>query len=177
MRVRLAEIEELPVLSAIMDAAIAELQRGFLSPAEIEASRAVMGLDTQLVRDRTYFVAEIEREIAGCGGWSRRATLYGGDHSGALRNDAVLDPAREPARVRAMYTKPGYARRGIGRAILEASEAAARAEGFAQTELMATLSGEPLYKACGYREVERVFAAPSADGVRVPLVRMIKPLV
>ena len=177
MRVRLAEIEELPALSAIMDAAIAELQRGFLSPDEIEASRAVMGLDTQLVRDGTYFVAEIEREIVGCGGWSRRATLYGGDHSGALRDDALLDPAREPARVRAMYTKPGYARRGIGRAILEASEAAARAEGFAQAELMATLSGEPLYKACGYREVERVFAAPSPDGVRVPLVRMAKSLV
>lgn len=177
MRVRLAEIEDIPALSAIMDAAIAELQRGFLSPAEIEASRAVMGLDTQLVRDRTYFAVEIKSELAGCGGWSRRATLYGGDHSGALRNDALLDPTCEPARVRAMYTRPDFARRGIGRAILEASEAAARAEGFAQAELMATLSGEPLYKACGYREAERVLAAPSADGVRVPLVRMIKRLV
>lgn len=176
MRVRLAEIEDLPALGAIMDAAIAELQRGFLSREEIEASRLVMGLDTQLVRDRTYFVVEIESEIAGCGGWSRRATLYGGDHSGALRNDAMLDPKRDPARVRAMYTKPGYARRGVGRAILEANEAAARAEGFTQAELMATLSGEPLYKACGYREVERVFAAPSPEGVRVPLVRMTKPL-
>ncbi len=177
MQVRLAELEDLPALAAIMDAAIAELQRGFLTPAEIEASRAVMGLDTQLVRDRTYFAVEIESEIAGCGGWSRRATLYGGDHSGALRNDALLDPKREPARVRAMYTRPEFARRGVGRAILDASEAAARAEGFTRVELMATLSGEPLYKACGYREVERVLAAPSPEGVRVPLVRMVKTLV
>ena len=177
MLVRLARLDELPALRALMDAAIGRLQEGFLTPEEIAASRAVMGLDTQLIRDGTYFVADIGGATAGCGGWSRRATLYGGDHSGALRNDALLDPSREPARVRAMYTSPEFTRRGVGRAVLEASEQAALAEGFGEVELMATLAGEPLYRACGYREAERTFAAPSPDGVRVPLVRMRKTLV
>ncbi len=158
-----------------MEAAIAHLQREFLAPEEIIASRAVMGIDTQLLRDRTYFAAEIDGALAGCGGWSRRATLYGGDHSTDLRDDKMLDPARDAARVRAMYTHPDFVRRGVGRGILAASEAAARAEGFAAAELMATLSGEPLYLASGYKQVERVFSAP-IDGVRVPLVRMMKAL-
>ena len=157
-----------------MALAIGELQRGFLSPAEIEASRAVMGLDTQLVRDGTYFVIESNGHLAGCGGWSRRATLYGGDHSTGLRAPALLDPAVDAARVRAMYTHPDFTRRGVGAMIIERSEAAARAEGFMRTELMATLSGEPLYRRCGYEEIERVFAEVGA--VRVPLIRMGKVL-
>lgn len=158
-----------------MDAAIGELQAGFLAPEEIVASRTVMGLDTQLIKDGTYFVAELGGVIAGCGGWSWRATLYGGDHSADLRNNARLDPARDAAKVRAMYTNPAFTRRGVGRAILTAAEDAARAAGFRTVELMATLSGEPLYRAAGYAEVERVLSAP-ADGVRVPLVRMRKML-
>lgn len=175
LRIRIAEPDDLPVLSAVMDAAIGELQRGFLNPQEISASRAVMGIDTQLVADGTYFVAEIDGALAGCGGWSRRSTLYGGDHSTDLRDNKLLDPAVDPARVRAMYTNPAFVRRGVGRAILAASEAAARAEGFRAVELMATLSGEPLYLSYGYKEVERTFSAP-IDGVRVPLVRMMKML-
>lgn len=175
LRVRVATAKDLPALRTIMDEAIGELQRGFLSPEEIVASRAVMGLDTQLVADGTYLVAEIDGAPAGCGGWSRRATLYGGDHSSDLRDERLLDPARDPAKVRAMYTSPAFVRRGVGRAILAAAEAAARREGFASVELMATLSGEPLYKAAGYREVERVFSAP-IEGVRVPLVKMRKAL-
>ena len=175
MRIRAATEDDLPDLRALMARAIAELQRGFLSDAEIAASRTVMGLDTRLVADGTYCVAELEGAMAGCGGWSRRATLYGGDHSTALRDDGLLDPARDPARIRAMYTHPDFTRRGVGRAILAHCEDAARAEGFRRAEMMATLAGEPLYRACGYAEIERVVSAP-ADGVVVPLVRMGKAL-
>jgi GNAT superfamily N-acetyltransferase len=134
-----------------------------------------MGLDTQLVADGTYFAAELEGALVGCGGWSWRGTLYGGDHSSALRNDLVLDPARDAARIRAMYTHPAFARRGVGRALLVHCEAAAMAAGFARAELMATLAGEPLYRAQGYHEIERLLSA-AVDGVRVPLVRMGRAL-
>lgn len=173
--IRKAEPADLPAMKRLMDAAIGELQVAYLAPEEVRASRGVMGIDTQLVRDGTYFIAEIGGQLAGCGGWSRRATLYGGDHSTELRDEALLDPARDSARVRAMYTDPAFTRRGVGRAILLASEAAARAEGFGSVELMATLAGEPLYLACGYLEIERTFSPP-VDGVRVPLVRMRKAL-
>ena len=171
---RLATEADLPAMREIMRLAIEELQSGFLSPEEIAASHAVMGLDTQLVKDRTYFIVEEAGAIAGCGGWSRRATLYGGDHSLDLREPRLLDPATEAARVRAMYTHPAFTRRGVGRLILETAEQAARAEGFSRTELMATLAGEPLYRACGYRQIERT--AAQVDGIDVPLVRMGKDL-
>ena len=171
---RLAEDDDLPVMREIMRLAIDELQAGFLSPEEIVASHAVMGLDTQLVRDGTYFVVEADGAIAGCGGWSRRATLYGGDHSLELREPRLLDPASDAARVRAMYTHPAFKRRGVGRLILSESEKAAAAEGFRRVELMATLSGEPLYRACGYREIERKPA--DVGGVKVPLILMGKDL-
>src|SRR3546814_13007848 len=109
---RLAAAADLPALRTVMDRAIAELQRGFLSPAQIAASRAVMGLDTQLVADGTYFLVEAEGRIAGCGGWSRRATLYGGDHSTGLRDPALLDPPTDAAPSRALYTDPEFPRRG-----------------------------------------------------------------
>ena len=171
---RLALEADLPALVALMDAAIGALQRPFLTPEQVAASYSVMGLDTQLVADRTYFVVELDDQIVGCGGWSRRATLFGGDHS-QNRDAAVLDPAKDAARVRAMYTRPGFARRGVGRMILGACEAAAAAEGFRRCELAATLSGEPLYRACGYRQIER-FMADTPQGVPVPLVRMGKRL-
>lgn len=173
--IRTAAPSDLPAMKQLMDAAIGELQGEFLTPGQVRASRGVMGIDTQLVRDGTYLIAEIDGRLAGCGGWSRRATLYGGDHSTELRDEALLDPARDSARVRAMYTDPAFTRRGVGRAILAASEAAARAEGFRSVELMATLAGEPLYLSCGYVEIERTFSPP-VDGVRVPLVRMRKTL-
>jgi len=156
-----------------MDAAISELQAPFLDDRQIAASRAIMGLDTQLVDDGTYFVVESNGEPAGCGGWSRRATLYGGDRTPG-RSSAFLDPAIDAARVRAMYTHPRHARRGVGRLILAACEDAARREGFKKVELMSTLSGEPLYLACGYQPVERLTDA--RGGAPVPLVRMWKPL-
>jgi GNAT superfamily N-acetyltransferase len=152
-----------------MALAIAENQKAYLTPELVRESHRVMGLDTTLVEDGTYFVVSIDRQIAGCGGWSRRRTLYGGDHS-AGRDADLLDPAVEAARVRAMYTHPDFVRRGVGRLILENCEAAAKGEGFTQLELMATLSGEPLYRAYGFAEIERL-----SDG-GVPLIRMGKAI-
>ncbi|MEJ0064864.1 MAG: GNAT family N-acetyltransferase [Caulobacteraceae bacterium] len=174
LTLRLALEADLPALRELTDAAIRDLQAPFLSPEQVAASFSVMGLDTQLVADRTYFVVEDAGQIAGCGGWSRRATLFGGDHSRG-RDAALLDPAKDAARVRAMYTHPDFTRRGVGRMVLDACETAAAAEGFQRCELAATLAGEPLYKACGYRQIER-FAADTPQGVAVPLVRMGKPL-
>ncbi len=168
---RIATAADLPALSALMSEAIGELQKGFLTPEQIASSRMIMGLDSQLVADGTYFVIEQEGALAGCGGWSRRDTLYGGDHTPG-RQPRLLDPEREPARVRAMYTNPAFARRGVGRLILSLCEAAAKAEGFKRLELAATLSGKPLYEAYGFTPIEAFEDA--RGGVAVPLVRMGK---
>jgi len=170
---RLAGPDDLPALEAVMAASIAELQRGFLTAAQIEASRTIMGLDRQLVADRTYFVVEAEGRVAGCGGWSRRATLYGGDHTPG-RDAALLDPAVDAARVRAMYTHPDFARRGVGRLILTLCEDAARAEGFKRLELMGTMSGRPLYESYGFTAIEEIIDA--RGGAPVPLTRMGKAI-
>ena len=169
---RLARREDIAAIEPLMAASIRGLLREFLPPDAVEASFDIMGLDTQLIDDGTYYIIECEGVIAGCGGWSRRATLFGGDHS-AGRNVALLDPRTEPARVRAMYTDPAFARRGIGRLVLSLCEQAAAAEGFTRVQLAATLSGEPLYRACGYEDIER-FEAPTRSGLRIPLVRMGK---
>jgi GNAT superfamily N-acetyltransferase len=170
---RFARREDMPALLPLIDAAIGELQKGFLDDAQIASSRAIMGVDTQLIDDRTYFVVESEGRLAGCGGWSRRATLYGGDHSDG-RNPALLDPARDPAKVRAMYTHPAYVRRGVGRLILARCESAAAAEGFTTLELMGTMSGRPLYEAAGFAVIEHI--TDDSGGAPVPLVRMRKPI-
>ena len=171
---RLATLDDVPRLTEVMDAAISELQRAYLDDAQIEASRAVMGIDTQLIDDGTYFVIETPGgDVAGCGGWSRRATMYGNDHSPG-RDAKLLDPAVDAARVRAMYTNPAYARRGVGRLVLELCEAAAAAEGFTRLELVGTLAGEPLYTAYGFAPLERLDA--SLTDVPVPCVRMAKPI-
>jgi GNAT superfamily N-acetyltransferase len=174
LKLRLAVPEDLPALSGLMNAAIGELLNPFLPPDEVAASFEIMGLDSQLVADGTYFVVEDDEALAGCGGWSRRATLFGGDHS-AGRDAALLDPTRDAARVRAMYTHPDHVRKGVGRVILAACERAAAGEGFTRCEMAATLAGEPLYRACGYHEIER-FSASTSRGIAVPLVRMGKAL-
>ncbi|HEY1709039.1 MAG TPA: GNAT family N-acetyltransferase [Rhizomicrobium sp.] len=171
---RLAVPDDITVLKPLMDAAISELLKPYLSPEQVAASFSVMGLDTQLIADGTYFVLQEEDIIVGCGGWSRRATLFGGDHS-AGREARLLDPAMDAARVRAMYTHPAYTRRGIGRAILALCEAAAAREGFKQVELAATMAGLPLYRACGYSDIE-AFESDTPSGVKVPLVRMGKTI-
>ena len=179
LRLRLARPEDMPALSALMNAAIGELLSPFLPPEGVKASFEIMGLDSQLIADGTYFVVEdfsvsAGGKIAGCGGWSRRATLFGGDHS-AGRDVAVLDPSRDAARVRAMYTHPDHTRKGVGRMVLDACEAAAAGEGFTRCELAATLGGEPLYRACGYQDIEP-FTAATSSGYKVPLIRMGKVL-
>lgn len=174
LSIRLATEADLPALRDLMARAIGELQTAFLTPDQLAASYEVMGLDTQLVADRTYFVVEAAGVLAGCGGWSRRATLFGGDHSKG-RDAALLDPAVDAARIRAMYTSPDFTRRGVGRMILDACEAAARGEGFARCEMAATLAGEPLYRACGYEVIEP-FESVTSNGVAVPLKRMGKAL-
>jgi GNAT superfamily N-acetyltransferase len=170
---RLATRRDMPLLRPVIEDAIAVLLREFLDPEQVAASRAVMGVDTRLIDDGTYFVVESEGRIAGCGGWSRRATLYGGDHSTG-RDESLLDPATDAAKVRAMYTHPDFARRGVGRRILALCESAARAEGFTRLELMASLSGRPLYEAAGFEPIEHLTDA--SGGTPVPLVRMRKTI-
>jgi GNAT superfamily N-acetyltransferase len=170
---RLATAADAPALRVIMDAAIAELQKGFLTEEQIASSRAIMGIDNQLIADGTYYVVESEGEIAGCGGWSRRATLYGNDATPG-RDSNLLDPRVDAARVRAMYTNPSFARQGVGRLILTLCERAAAAEGFTRLELMGTMSGQPLYAAYGFVAVEHI--ADDRGGAPVPLIKMGKPI-
>jgi len=171
----LATEDDLPALRALMTRAIEELQQDFLTPEQVKASHQIMGLDTQLVKDRTYFMILDAGALVGCGGWSFRATLFGGDDSIVAREPLPLDPAKDAAKIRAMYVDPAQARRGIGKRIMALCEDAARGAGFGRVELMATLAGLPLYKACGYQEIEAV-EATSREGVKVPIIRMGKAL-
>jgi GNAT superfamily N-acetyltransferase len=172
---RLATMDDLDALREVMRRSIATLQTGFLTPEQVRVSHAVMGLDTQLIMDGTYFMVERGDRIAGCGGWSWRSTLYGGDESMVSREPEALDPAKDAARIRAMYTDPDFARQGVGRIVMGLCEGAAMDAGFKKAVMMATMSGVPLYEACGYVQVEPVLSAP-VDGIRVPLVRMAKRL-
>lgn len=166
---RLATSADEPALTLLMNAAIDALQSAFLTPEQVKASHGFMGLDSRLITDGTYFLIQHGGAIAGCGGWSRRATAYGGNHSDG-RDDRLLDPAQEAARVRAMYTHPGHVRKGVGTLILSLCEQAARAEGFAALELSATMAGVPLYRSFGFVDVQ-----PFQDN-GVPLVLMRKPI-
>ena len=172
---RLATLDDLNALREVMRRSIEALQHDFLTSEQVRASHRVMGLDSQLIRDGTFFMVESDGRIAGCGGWSWRSTLYGGDESVVSREPRTLDPTTEPARIRAMYTDPDFARRGVGRLVIHLCEEVASAAGFRRATMMATLAGVPLYAACGYVEVERTLSGPIA-GVRVPLVRMEKSL-
>jgi GNAT superfamily N-acetyltransferase len=174
---RLATDADVPALHQLIEASVRGLQRNDYTPAQIEgALGTVLGLDTQLVRDGTYFIAEARAACAsvlvGCGGWSKRKTLFGSDHAD-VREPELLDPQVDAAKIRAFFIHPEWARRGIGSRILEACENAARAGGFARFEMGATLTGVPLYVARGYREVERI-AVPLWNGEALPVVRMEK---
>ena len=170
---RVATEADIPALVALMDRSISGPLAAFLTPEQIAASRKLMGLDSQIIADRTYFLVESEGRLAGCGGWSSRITTYGGDHTPG-RAPAPLTPGVDAARVRAMYTAPEFTRRGVGRLILSLCEDAARAAGYDRVELVATMGGEPLYLAAGYCEIERF--EDDRGGAPVPLVRMGKPL-
>jgi GNAT superfamily N-acetyltransferase len=169
---RLATAADIPQLAALVEESIRRLVGSVLDPVRVEASHEFMGVDTQLIEDGTYFVVESAGRIVGCGGWSRRATMFGGDDA-ADRDPRLLDPGSEPARIRAMYTHPDHTRKGIGRRILSLCEEAAAGEGFQSLELVATVAGEPLYAACGYSIIERI-EVPTSKGVTVPCARMAR---
>jgi len=164
-------------IAALMELSISALLPAFLTPEQVALSRSIMGLDRQLIVDGTYFAVHdaASGQLVASGGWSPRATLYGGDHSTAQRNAALLKMGEDAARIRAMYTHPDFTRRGLGRYVLAICESAAREAGFTRVELMATLAGEPLYRACGYEPIEQMISA-SAGGVDVPGLRMGKAI-
>ena len=177
LSLRLATEEDVPALHALIEASVRVLQRNDYTPEQIDgALGTVLGLDTQLVADRTYYIAEVRAAcahiLAGCGGWSKRKTLFGSDQAD-IREPELLDPAMDAAKIRAFFIHPDFARRGIGSKILEASEGAARAAGFSHFEMGATLTGVPLYLARGYQVVERI-EVPLPNGHTLPVVRMAK---
>lgn len=172
---RLAREEDIPALEVLIPVSVRELQAPYYSPAQMAAALGpVFAVDRQLIRDGTYFVAERDGAIVGCGGWSQRRSLYGGDNGRATEDD-LLDPQRNAARVRAFFVQPSWARRGIGRSIMVTSEQAIVAAGFRKVDIVATLAGEPLYAAFGYAVVER-YAIRMAGGLGLPVVRMTKDM-
>jgi GNAT superfamily N-acetyltransferase len=174
--IRTATREDAPALQHLIERSVRVLQAGWYTPEQIEAAvHSVFGIDTQLIDDGTYYVAEIGGQIAGCGGWSQRGTLYGGSHYSHSRNDVLLDPARDPARIRAFFTHPAFARKGVGRALLEHCETAVRKAGFHSAEMAATLPGVPLYAAHGY-DAHETFDVPLPGGHVIQVRRMTKQM-
>lgn len=171
LRVRPARREDVPVMTGLIHESVRGLSRGFYTDQQIESGiRYVFGVDTVLVDDGTYFCVEAGGAVVACGGWSRRQTHYGGDHA-KTEPDALIDPATDPARIRAFFVHPNWARRGIGRMLLDACVDAARGAGFTSLMLVATLPGLPLYRAYGFEVIEPL-ETPLPDGVVVPCIRM-----
>lgn len=177
-RVRLAEPRDVPLLQELIAASVRGLQLADYSAEQLESAlRTVYGVDTQLIADGTYFAVEEtettnERLLVGCGGWSKRKTLYGGDQY-ARREDSLLNPADDAAKIRAFFVHPDWARRGIGSLILDACELAAEAAGFRRLEMGATLTGVPFYLVKGYVELETT-EVPLENGLTLRIVRMEK---
>ena len=176
---RPATLDDLPALRALIEASVRTLSKGFLSAEQIESElRYVISPDTQLIVDGSYYVAvAADGRLAGAGGWSRRRALHGGDAYKAAHSSAneLIDPAQEPARIRAMFTHPEYVRQGIARRIFEASRSAAAAEGFRSLVLTATMPGVPLYESLGFR-VARRYSDPLPDGSTVPVAEMTRAI-
>src|SRR5579862_1314344 len=171
---RLATEADIGQLENLIPLSARQLQADYYTPAQIEAALGpVFAVDKRLIEDGTYFVAEAETRIVGCGGWSKRETLFGGADGPHAEGSRELDPACEPARIRAFFVHPEWARQGIGRALMQACEEAARAARFRDMELVATLAGEPLYSALSYRAVER-YAIELPGGLEMVVVRMHK---
>jgi GNAT superfamily N-acetyltransferase len=181
IQIRAAVAADVPVLQALIEASVRGLQARDYTPAQLEgALQSVYGVDSQLIADGTYFAAETLADVSqpplivGCGGWSKRKTLYGGDHWTG-RYDALLDPAHDAAKIRAFFIHPEWARRGIGTLILDACEAEAKAAGFTRLEMGATLTGVPFYRARGYTDLEHL-TVPLGNGESLPIVRMAKEI-
>jgi GNAT superfamily N-acetyltransferase len=183
IRLRIAVPEDVPVLSELIEASVRGLQTEDYSPAQIEgALKTVFGVDSQLIADGTYIVAEAhlcqegsvqsQRTIVGCGGWSKRKTLYGSDHWTG-REDSLLDPQRDAAKIRAFFVHPQWARLGVGSMILQACEDAARAAGFSRYEMGATLTGAKLFGVKGYTPV-KLISIPLRNGETLPVIHMEK---
>ena len=170
---RKANAADIPALAKLIKDSVRGLQAADYTNVQIEAAlRTVFTVDTQLIEDGTYFVVEQDGEMIGCGGWSQRKTLCGGDHH-AVRENALMDPLRDAAKIRAIFVHPKWARHGIGSILLKAAEDAAIAAGFRQLEMGATLTGVPVYLRRGYRKVETM-TVPLDRGVTLPVVRMEK---
>ena len=173
---RLTSMDDVPALEELIPQSVRSLQAAHYSPVQMEAALGpVFGVDRQLIADGTYFVAEDAGRIVGCGGWSKRKAVFGGDRA-RTGQDELIDPAREPARIRAFFVHPDFARRGIARTILSACEEAILKDGFQSAELVATLAGEPLYAAFAYEVTER-YDVPMSGGLKLPVVRMRKRLI
>ena len=171
--IRLARESDIPALEQLIPLSVRALQSQHYSAAQMAAALGpVFGVDRHLINDATYFVVEADGQTVGCGGWSRRKAVFGGDR-GRAGEDTFLDPSQDPARIRAFFVHPGWARRGIGRALLAACEDALLAAGFHHAVLVATLTGEPLYTAFGYQVEERC-QTPLPGGLALPVVRMSK---
>ena len=169
---RLANSDDIPAVKGLMEQSITELLGNYLNEEELEASFESMGLDGQLILDKTYFLIDFEGILVGCGGWSNRKTLFGGNHTPNRSND-FLNPNNDSAKIRAMYTHPDWARKGIGTLILELAEKEASNAGFKRCELMATLSGLYLYKNRGYKIDEEILYK-SKKGNSVKMYKMTK---
>jgi GNAT superfamily N-acetyltransferase len=172
---RVAAPGDVEAIRALIDASVRGLQAGDYSPAQIDASlKTVFTIDSQLIADGTYFIAFAEDgALAGCGGWSKRKTLYGGDNQMERIAPELLDPAVDAAKVRAIFVHPRFARMGLGSVILAAAEQAAVRAGFRRFEMASTLTGVALYALKGYREVGRVMV-PVGYGEEIEVVRMVK---
>lgn len=176
LKIRLATIEDVPALTELIRESVSQLSVNFYSSQQIASALThLFGIDTQIILDRTYFIAEIENEIAGSGGWSKRNTLFGGDQSRTDQIDPLLDPATDAARIRAFYVHPQWSRRGVGSRILSWCEEAAAQAGFKRIELVATLPGEPLYSARGY-EKTGAMQIVTPDGESLAAFLMTKTL-
>jgi GNAT superfamily N-acetyltransferase len=177
IQIRLARPEDLLEIAAVIEASLRILGAKEYSEEQIESllRQGVVGDAARLVEDGTYFVALADGEIAGCGGWSRRRTLYAGASAGGHEGESFLDPEQDAARIRAFFVHPSWVRRGIGRRLLAESEAAARRAGFGRLDLAAMHTGVPLYASCGYRAVERL-EATMPDGVPMSGILMRKEL-
>jgi predicted N-acetyltransferase YhbS len=170
-RIRSATRGDIPAIEELIARSARILSDGYYTATQVESLlRFVFGADTQLVDDGTYFVAERDGQLVGAGGWSRRRTLFGGDQM-KEREDPLLDPSSEPARIRAFFVDPAAARQGVGRRLFDECRGAAAAAGFRTLTLVATLPGEPLYQALGFRVTER-FQLRLPDGVEIPVARM-----
>lgn len=174
--IRVALMNDVPALKELIPKSARELSKDYYTPKQIDSAiKYIFGVDTQLISDKTYYVAEAEGQIVGCGGWSKRKTMFGGDQMKA-EQDPMLDPTQDAGRIRAFFIHPQWARKGIGRRIIQACEDAAKADGFTRMELVSTMPGEPLYAAMGY-EITNKFDQPMTDGTSLSLAHMKKQLI